>query len=320
MTRKETEFDGRTLSEKIGAGDVRAIDGGDVAAAGQTALGVAGMAKHFLPAAAVPFAQPVGAALSGVSAYYDEEETKAKISKYFDGNNIRQLVRQNPALRRKLEKEVDWLDLGGQMASSMGGVAVGGMAGAALSGVFPPAAPFFMLGGAIGGGYVGNKLYESAFVKQEQDPVIINMQANKMREAGEAVPPEVVFAALAANLPNKDAKFTDKLLKKYTGTKLFTEALADTNNIPKLAAMMNNVAIDDAIRAQTGMPRDPNSPLKTVAEQYAEMINSGQMKPQNMLNAGEGMFVMSAAMNNHSYNVDVPVTPETRQNSVGRTA
>lgn len=318
MSRHEIPFDERTLSEKVMSGDVGSLNGGNIADVVNTGLGAASMAKHFIPAADLPFARPLGVALSGVSAYYDAEDTRAKISKYFGGATVRQLVRQNPVLRRKLEDDVDWLGLGGQMTASIGGGALGGMVGVALgaTSLLSPIAfisPVLALGGTLAGGYIGNSLYDKAFVKQKQDPIIINMQINKMHEAGETVPPEVVFAALAANLPDRDARIADRLLKRYTRTtKLFAEAMADTKNIPILTAMMNNGEIDDAIRAQTRMPCDPSNPMKTVAEQYADMINSGQMKPQNMFNIGEGVFVMAAAMNQQQSAVDVPITPEMR--------
>lgn len=308
------KYDGRGVIGKITSGDFSAIDGGDVATAAGVARDVAHLAGRAMP-------EPIGVALNGIGSYYDKEKTAQQIAAYFNVSNIRQLIRRNPALRTKLEKkeEIDWLDFGGQTASSMGGATAGG-AGAALlaTAFFPPAFPLALVAGSLTGGYAGNSLYKAGFEKQEQDPIIINMQISKMHADGGYVPPEVVFAALAANLPERTGRRVDKILAKYTGTKLFTEALSNPDNMQKLSAMMNNPVVDDAIRAQTGMPRDPHNPFKTVAEQYAEMINNGQLKPQNMLNPGEGMYVMSAAMKGQQYSVDVPMTPETKQSRLNR--
>jgi|CXWL01.1.fsa_nt_gi hypothetical protein len=309
-----TKYDGRGVFGKITSGDIGAIDGGDVATVGKAAIDVAHLAGKAMP-------EPVGVAINGVSSYYNKEKTAQQISEYFDVSSIRQLVRKNPALRTKLEKkeEFDWWDFGGQTVSSMGGAAAGGVGATLLAtAFFPPALPVALVAGSLTGGYAGNSLYKAGFEKQEQDPIIINMQISKMHADGGYVPPEVVFAALAANLPEKTGRGVDRILAKYTGTGLFTEALSDPNNMKKLSAMMNNPVIDDAIRAQTGMLRDPQNPFKTVAEQYAEMINNGQMKPQSMLNPGEGMYVMSAIAQGQKYNVDVPITPETRQRSLSR--
>lgn len=310
-----TKYDGRGVIGKITSGDFSAIDGGDVATAVGAARDVAHLAGRAMP-------EPVGIALNGVSAYYDKEKTAQQIAERFNVANIRQLIRRNPAIREKLEEkeDVDWLDFTGQAASSAGGAALGASGGALLAtAFFPPAIiPVALIGGSFAGGFAGNSLYDVSFKKQKQDPIIINIKVSEMRNSGEYVPPEVVFAALAANLPERTGRKVDKLLAKYTGTKLFTEALSDPNNMQKLSAMMNNPVIDDAIRAQTGMPRDPHNPFKTVAEQYAEMINNGQMKPQNLLNPGEGMYIISAAMKGQQYNVDVPITPEARQSRLSR--
>jgi hypothetical protein len=168
------------------------------------------------------------------------------------------------------------------------------------------------------GGFIGHKIYSNGVAEQAQDPVVMNIQLMKMQEEGQGVPTEAVFATLAANLSGKQGKVVGKLLKKYTGTELFSEALADPKNIPKLQAMLHNPVVDDAIRAQTGMPRDANDPNKTVAEQYAELINGGHMQVKNMLNTGEGLYVLSALQQGVAYNVDVPVTPDSRNHSRSR--
>ncbi|MEQ1789523.1 MAG: hypothetical protein ABL857_03670, partial [Rickettsiales bacterium] len=297
-------IDERGTLDKITAGDLGAMDLGDAASAGQIgtmALGAVGKA--------VPLVGAINTGLAGVIGDVDADKERAKISQYFKVKDIAQLKRRSPAFRKKA-KELDerWQgSAGGTAASVAGGAAVGAL----LMGIIPGG----FIVGSIAGGFGGSYLYDKAFVKQAQDPVVINMQIGKMHEAGEYISPEVVFAALASNLSEKSGKMTDKLLKRRTGTKLFAEALADPKNMPKLAALMNDTRIDDAIRAQTGMTRDSQNPLKTVSEQYAELINSGQMKPEYMLKTGEGIRVLTVAMNNQNNVPCITDTPEMQQNS-----
>jgi len=312
-----------SVFKKVTTTGFRDITNKDYVTTASAALDGVGMVEKFAPKVGkiIPYSSSIGAVLSGAEAYYNEDITRVRISKYFNGASIKQLVRHNPALRNRLENGgVDWGNMAGSMASSAAGAAVGAAgAGALISAIplllpiMPIAFPIAMLVGSGFGGYVANKLYSDTFVKQQQDPIIINMQIAKMNSVGEAIPSEVVFAALAANLKGRAGEYAEARLAKYTGTKLFMEALSDPSNMSKLTAMMNNTRIDDAIRAQTGMPRDAQNPFKTVAEQYADMINSGQMKPQNLLNPGEGLYIKSQTMMGNAYNIDVPVTPETRQ-------
>ncbi len=216
---------------------------------------------------------------------------------------------------------MDWTDYAGNTAAVIGGATLGGGAGLFIATafflpVFWIAAPVIsIIGGSIGGG-IANKMYNAAFGKEEQNPIAINMQINKIYAENGYVPPEIVFAAMASALPEKSGKRMEDMLAKYTGTRSFIEALSDHNNIPKLAAMMN--AADSELRVAFKLPHDPQEPLKTVAEQYAEMINSGNMKPQNLLNRGEGVYVMAAMAKAHDQAVNVPVTPEGKQNQVSK--
>lgn len=273
---------------------------------GEAASGLLGSAGKALPG--------IGTVVSGGMDYVSAQKEQGDLQKFFGKSALKQL-RRDPAIRRAMEARDDKWEgsVLGSIASIAGGAAVG-----ALLGVFTlnPVIGFI---GSIAGGFGGSYLYNKAFENDVQDPLMIAFQIGKMRESGEAVSPEVVFAALAANLPERDAKRVDKKLKKLTGETLFTEALSKQENMQKLIAMMNDDVIDDAIRAQTGMPPDPQNPKKSVAEQYAELINSGQMDPKAMLKHGEGMYALAAATQQQQQSVNVPVTPETGRHSVGRT-
>ena len=324
MSYREPQDDDGVI-DKISSGRVTSLNLKDAATAGNTALNVAGYVEKFVPSVGtlVSNSTPIGAGLAGITTYLEHQEQYKRVAGYFDVPNVHQAGR-NPALRRKLKKleeGVDWWNFAGHMGSSMGGAAIGATAATLLSiMVFPPIAfTLAPIAGSLVGGYVGNSLYSAAFEKQVQDPIIINMQIAKMHAAGEYVPPEVVFSALAANLPNKLGKRVVDRLDEFTNTSQFTEALADHNNIPKITAMMHS--FDDTLRAAYGLPRDPQNPLKTVAEQYTDMINSGQMNPQNLLdNTGKGIQIMAAMMRQRDQGVDVPITPDSRQNYIGRTS
>jgi hypothetical protein len=320
------DLENASVLQKITTSGFKDITQKDYVATASAAVDGIGIAEKFSPrfGKIVPYSSTISAALGGTQAYLEENEYRKRVSKYFE----RASLRYNPILRRRLENGgVDWSSMAGSMASSAAGAAIGAAgAGALVSAipfllpVMPFALPVALLVGSGVGGYVGNSLYNDAFVKQPQDPIIINMQAIKMRSDGETVPPEVIFAALAANLKGRGGQYAEDRLLKYTGTKLFTEALSDPQNMSKLTAMMNNSRIDNVLRAQYKIPHDEQNPYKTVAEQYADLINSGQIRAQDMLKPGKGLdiYIRSRTAMGNAYNIDVPATPEMRQNAISR--
>ncbi|MEQ1705596.1 MAG: hypothetical protein ABL867_06430 [Rickettsiales bacterium] len=318
---KIPQYDDRGVIDKLSSGDIGAINRTDLANVGDVALSTAGYVEKFVPAVGdiIPYSTPIGVGLDAVRSIDDNRRRNEEVAQYFDPKTIRQIVRRNPKLADKFEKDFDGVGFLGKAGALLGGASLGGTAATLLSIViFPPIAfTVAPIVGAIAGGSIANKMYNAAFEKHEQDPVIITMQIADMKSKGEYVPPEIVFAALAANSPEKFAKKIDERLEEYTDTKLFTEALSDHKNIPKLRAMM--VAFDNQIRAQTKMPQDSQNPFKTVAEQYADMINSGQMKAQDLLRPDAGVGAMLAMARGQEQNVEVPITPEARQNHISRT-
>lgn len=326
MSVRKPQYDDRGILDKLSAGDITALDGGDLATVADAGLGVAGLGEKILPVVGdiVPYSTPISAALGGVKGYYEYGDEAARRARYFDKKTIDRLVRNNPQLKGKFNEEgFSWSDSLGRAGALFAGGTAGASVLTTLSYVLlpfalPVAIPAALIGGTLLGGTIANKMYNAAFEKQEQDPVIIAMQMADIHSKGGYVTPELAGAALLANLPKKLSRGVDDRLEEYTDTKLFTEALSDHNNNPKLRAM--TVAFDDKIRLHTDMPRDPQNQFKTVAEQYADMINSGQMKPQDIINPRAGVSAMIAMARSQAPEVDVPVTPEeARQNYVSRT-
>lgn len=293
---------------------------GDIAATTNSALGLAGDVGKFVPGVSdvLPYSTPISTGLRGVEVFYQNKLEQERLVKEFGAKNSR----RNRALRQKLEKGVDWVSFAGHAAASLGGVALGGL-GAAFTAafLFPMsviAAPILgIIGGTIGG-VVANSMYSTAFDKQEQDPIGINERIIKMHRQNGYVPSEFIFGALAANLPEESGKRMEELLYKYTGTKSFMEALTDHKNIPKVTAMMNDQKVDQMLRVAYSMPQDPQNQFKTVAEQYGDMINSGYMRPERLLNNREGAMIMTTMARAQEQALDVPVTPGAKQNQVSK--
>jgi len=294
--------------------------------AAQVATGVIGGANPLMGAANI--------ALTGIGSDLAAKKRTEEIADMFGSGNVR-IARQNPAVRKQL-KDLDerWkgsmleaavVVIGGLVAGALLGPVIGG-----LLGTFAIPIPFLgtLTGGAIGlvlgsiaGGIIASSIYHGFSEKQAQDPLIINEQIIKLQAGGQAVAPELAFAALASNVSGKAGEHIDKLLKKYTGTEYFTEALGNPKAVEKLSAMMNDPAIDNIIRAQTQMPHDSQNPNKPVAMQYAELMGSGQLQARDMLKVGAGMYVtppMPPANIGGDVSPEAPILP-TRTQAQGRT-
>lgn len=280
-THDEKPIDQRTTLEKLSKGDVGAFDAGDVAGAAGTTIGVVAPVLGKV----VPGADGLAAAFTGISDHVAGSKEIAAISRRF--GNTRRL--RSPKVRAQLRHIEDrWQgSVMESLASWGGGAAVGAAAAAFIASPTFIGVPIAAIAGSIVGGFGGSYLYRKACTTQAQDPLTINEQICKMRDAGEVVPKELIAAALAANLSGKDGKYADKALKRLTGTKIFSEALGNEKNIPKLAAMMNDQRLRTSIRAATALPRDPMSPEKSTVDQYYELINSGALDPAKMLNKSD---------------------------------
>lgn len=232
-------------------------------------------------------------ALSGIVGNTLAKEELERIAHYFGEGELRQLE-NNPIYRDEINRTKGrWYEDMKEATVSL----LGSLGGGALAGIFT-LNPIIALAGAIGGGYAANGLYNAAFSENLQNPVAIAMQAARMQSLKEEVPAEVVFAALAANLKGPQGERAANLLEKLTGTKSFLEALGDPKNLEKLRAMMHDPETNNIIAAQTGMIPDPMNINKPVAEQYAELINSGKLQASKMLEPGAGMYATIEAANN----------------------
>jgi len=237
-------------------------------------------------------------------AAYTAHNEKADLNNYFGKGDLKK-AKENPVVRKKL-KELDERWEGAVWESIFGWIG-----GIVLGGILCFLTPIPTIVGMIAGGIGGSYLYNSMCEKQAEDPLVINEQIIKMRTNGENVSPEVVFAALAANVSGKTGEEVDKTLKRYTGKELFSEVLGNPASVEKLTAMMNNPRIDSIIRAQTRMPMDQENQSKSVAVQYAELINSGRMDVRDLLIVGAGLDALSAPTQKNNASIQSPEAPTT---------
>ncbi len=292
-------YDDRDGLAKLKEGDFRALNSAD-AADGAAALN--GFTTWGNRASQVFLGNSLAAKIPALGvgiSYWGEgargQQQLDRMAHWFADGNIRQLEydpNYRDAIRRAENagyegaKTAAW-GFGGGI---LGGAAAGSLAALTPLAAFPPALAVVGIVGAIAGGSAAVSAHDAAFKQEVQDPITIAMQVAKAKELDGAVDPVMVFAALAANLKGEQATHVDRILERYTGTKYFTQAMADPDNIPKIEAMMNNPIIDSYIRAQTGMTIDYAIPNKPVAVQYAELINSGQMQANKILEVGSGMY------------------------------
>jgi hypothetical protein len=305
--KNNTPVDERSAMQKIAAGHLGALDCEDITGSVSMAAGLAGpVAGKVLPGV-----DAVQAVFSGIQGEAGAAKEYRRIAQRF--GDPKMLARSSRAVKRKLrELEDRWKGNFLESAASAGGGAlVGATLGSVIAWPIPLlGVPMGFVAGSIAGGMGGSYLYNKACVEQAQDPLTINEQICKIRDAGEPAPPELVFAALAANLSGADGKRADRLLKRHTGTKFFTEALGREENMGKLSAMMNDRRLDTAIRAQLHMPVDPAAPFASVAEQYAQAINQGRLDPTKLLVPGAGLQAIAlAAAPAAALAPQVPVTP-----------
>jgi hypothetical protein len=140
-----------------------------------------------------------------------------------------------------------------------------------------------LIGGLVGafiGGTVANKIYNSMFPREDQDATALTIQIFHAQQDGQPVPAEVVFAALAAGLPDRARKRVEKDLMRMTGIRDLNEAVAQ-GKLEELGVLMRQYDTD--VRADTGMRMDVVNIEKTASQQYAEWVNSGQLDARNLL-------------------------------------
>lgn len=193
------------------------------------------------------------------------------------GRDPRALAKgDNRALRRAVDKLNGLAGSKFMEYSTRGaGAIVGGGVGSAM-------VPIPLLG-SMGGAWLGDEaaqiLYDEVARTQDQDAVGLADEMRSLQSKSQAVSPEYVFAALASNLPDAEAKKVEDRLFALTGHRKFTDAIADgqTNAITTL---MREFDMD--IRVDTHLPYDPNNVSRTASEEYAELINTAKLNGRKM--------------------------------------
>ncbi len=183
----------------------------------------------------------------------------------------------NRALRRKLDEIAGRSGSKFAEYSTLGaGAIVGGTAGSAIL-------PIPLLGTTAGvwaGSEGAQLIYDEAIRTQDQDAVGLVIEMKEMQKRRQPVAAEHAFAALASNLPDKEAKKVEDRLFALTGKRKFADAIAD-GNMGAITKLMNEFDMD--IRVDTGMPYNPANPSKTASQEYAELINNGTMDARALL-------------------------------------
>lgn len=248
-----------------------------------TAVNVANMGSNLIPR----LGGPLGVGLSALGSDLEAEREEKQIARKFGTRHLGSM-QYIPAMRAKLgELRSRWKEGAVTAGTGLAGTMVAmGVAGAALG----PIAwiPSLVIGGAgaIAGGYAGSKAYRR-LAGQIQDTVAIVSQIREAQKNDEAIPEEVVFAALASKLRGKDAKEAGALLYQKTGTRYFHEAV-EQGKLEGLAEMMKDPdmqrrGIERKLRRLTNMPMDLSNINKSVVTQYAEYLNSGRMDAKYLL-------------------------------------
>jgi hypothetical protein len=185
--------------------------------------------------------------------------------------------------------------------AEMVGAIAGGTAGAVVLGPLFPFAGTLIggLAGAAGGGYTAGKIYNDHFETTEQDGVgRAACDYCKIRQHKKITEVEA-FATLLAALPERAQKpYEDMLADSDAGTRNFAEAAESKEGQKVLRKLMSNPRLQDIMRHYYHIPEDDYNPTRHVADQYAELVNSGEvdarmiiMKPQLLRVAAERHYM-----------------------------
>lgn len=180
---------------------------------------------------------------------------------------------------------------------STGGGAVGGALGAMIpvAGVLGLVVSF---GSTIGGSIIAQNAYEAAFKEKTEDAKDIIARIITAQNRGIEVPPEAVFAAAVASLPEDD-RVKEKILKalrretEKTGQKI--EFMAD-------AVRQNKTEVLHKLMTEYGTEvfgltfDDPTNSGRNPAEIYAELINNKQVSGRALIFNKTDLSVLEGAM------------------------
>lgn len=280
MAKKDKEvYDPRGTLDKLGGGDFKSLDVVDGLRMGATAAAL-------VPGPYAAAGDLVAAPFGVTEAIITSDRDYIRLSALLD-QDLQRADRDSPGVHKKLnELSSRAYQKAGEYGLSAAGAGAGYVAAGALAGsVIGPVGTIggMIIGtvGAMGGGMAAHYLYDEAFKTQDQDAVELTAKIREAQAKGaKDIPPEIVFAALAANLPEAVGKRVEDRLQQLTGTRMFHEAVAQ-GKTKELQQMMRE--FDDVIRADTYMPLDPDNLSKTTAEQYAQLLNNGQLDARALL-------------------------------------
>ena len=248
----------------------------------RTAMNVAQMGTNLMG----KYGNPVGAGLEYVSAGMDRDDSiKQSLAVMGDGTDVHVLKSGSPAFR-KYVKELAGLEeerMSNFTVGIIGGAVAMGLAGMIFG--LPGGILGMVVGLVIGGaGAMGANMIKEQFWPS-QDNTFLSF-ASQLQQMGEQqqMSPEAAFVALAMNMPDERSK-KDILLtlpKKFRLTRVrdMTKLLeTDEGREVLRAAMVEN---DSIVRAGVGaMSVMPNA---TISEQFAGLVNNGQMAGVDLLN------------------------------------
>lgn len=263
MARKKPpiDYDDRSVFEKTVSGDLGNLDVVDGVEAGS-------VASNFIPGGAL-----LGTPLDGLRGRMTSKRERAKLEE-----ELGRKLEEGAAESRILRKKKDELD--GRSGAALERSAITGTGGV-VGGLAMPILPIV---GAIGGqwltGMAVDRFFGDAAVNGDQDAVELVIKLREMQQKKQEVAPEFVFAALAANLPDKQEKRLLDRLEALAGTRKFSDAVSQEKG-EALTRLMKESDVE--IRADTNLPFDLHNPDKTASEQYAELINQGQMDARALL-------------------------------------
>ncbi|MFO0389896.1 MAG: hypothetical protein ACK502_09310 [Alphaproteobacteria bacterium] len=257
--------------EKTLKGDIASFDVDDT-------LDAASAASGLIPG---KIGQLAAAPIEALHGSITSERDMAEIKKALGNTSVAARDSKNRALRRKLN---ELAGRSGQKLEEVGMMGVGAMAGGAVVGSVLPI-PFV---GHMAGMWLGAEgaqiLYDEAIKTQDQDAVGLVIEMKEMQKRKQPIAAEYVFATLASNLPDKEAKKVEDRLFALTGKRKFAEAIQDGHTMAVTRLMHE---FDLEVRVDTGLSYDamenPLSPIKTASEEYAELINSGKMDARALL-------------------------------------
>jgi len=247
---------------------------------GRTALTAAQVGSNFVPGGQVMNA---GLDMAGASLDVDDyiKETSALM-----GEDARHLQAGSPAFKNYIKKELP--EIYGDRMVGLGFSLAGGAAAMALVGMtfgLPGGFLGMLVGGAIGigGTIVAGMVKEALFPSSYNSFLNFASQLQNMGQQKQ-MSPESAFVALVVNMPDERSKkdvisSLPKYLRVTDGKGLIKLLNTDEGREALRAAMVEH---DATVRASVGAMSV--LPSRTISEQFAQLVNNGQIAGVDLLN------------------------------------